>query len=552
MIFRIESDSKSIYFLTALFWTVAISTSMWWSLYLINSKIEDTALSRAEFVFNTIETTRLWNARHGGVYVKLDGQTEPNPYLLLSDRDLTSVDGTELTMINPSYMTREIVELAKEINELDMHLTSLKLRNPNNEADEWEKKQLLAFEQGKAFSREFFDNKNYFRYMKPLKVDASCLKCHADQDYKVGDIRGGLSVSFDMSNIINLESKQKVYMIAMHIIAWVTLITFSFFFITRSKRYIKDIEISKNSAEDLVKVRTKDLQKFLNATQFSPAAITITDRDGLVEYINPKFSEITGYTLDELVGKSVDVLNSDNILDEQVKDMWKHIRDKKEWCGEWQSKAKNGHEYWQSLKISPILDEYGDIVNFVAVGEDITAQKYKQSFILHQSNHDTLTDLPNRKYLKELVEEMLTRLKGKNKELALLYIDLDGFKPINDTLGHAAGDILLKELALRLKKIVRGSDIVARLGGDEFVVVLASGVNKSGAGLVAKNILDCIAKPFYLEDDNTPSYVTASIGIAFSKNLSYKELLENGDSAMYEAKHSGKNRFVFFEDIVKK
>ncbi|MDX9813183.1 MAG: DUF3365 domain-containing protein [Sulfurimonadaceae bacterium] len=139
MIFRIESDSKSIYFLTALFWTVAISTSMWWSLYLINSKIEDTALSRAEFVFNTIETTRLWNARHGGVYVKLDGQTEPNPYLLLSDRDLTSVDGTELTMINPSYMTREIVELAKEINELDMHLTSLKLRNPNNEADEWEK-----------------------------------------------------------------------------------------------------------------------------------------------------------------------------------------------------------------------------------------------------------------------------------------------------------------------------------------------------------------------------------------------------------------------------
>ncbi|MDX9813181.1 MAG: GGDEF domain-containing protein [Sulfurimonadaceae bacterium] len=171
---------------------------------------------------------------------------------------------------------------------------------------------------------------------------------------------------------------------------------------------------------------------------------------------------------------------------------------------------------------------------------------------MHQSNHDTLTDLPNRKYLKELVEEMLTRLKGKNKELALLYIDLDGFKPINDTLGHAAGDILLKELALRLKKIVRGSDIVARLGGDEFVVVLASGVNKSGAGLVAKNILDCIAKPFYLEDDNTPSYVTASIGIAFSKNLSYKELLENGDSAMYEAKHSGKNRFVFFEDIVKK
>ncbi len=544
-------NSKYIYVLVAFFWAIVVLVSLWWNHLIVDNQLANKATDRAEFAVKVIEITRLWNAKHGGIYVRVDDNTKPNPYLMVPDRDLTSTNGIELTMMNPSYMTREIVELAKQMSGLNMHLTSLKLRNPNNAPDEWERKQLELFEKGNTFGREYFKDKKYFRYMTALKVEESCLKCHADQDYKVGDVRGGLSVSFDVSSILEMEKAQDRMILFMHIIAWIVLSILSWIYVYRSRRYMQQIEDAKDEAEALVKLKTQDLQKLSFATSFSPVSIIITNSDGVIEYVNPKFTEITGYEKDEVVGLKPSVLKSNKTEIATYKDLWRTIKSKQEWQGELLNRAKDGKEFWESVKISPIIDENGNITNFVAVKEDITFKKMEQKQVWHQANFDALTDVPNRKYFNEILQSSLEKHQESNQSVALIYIDLDGFKPINDTLGHACGDMLLKELAQRLQKSLRSHDVVARLGGDEFIVLLTSSVDRDGVAKVAHALLEVIAKPFYL-DRKEPSFVTASIGIVLSNGYSQKELIKKADKAMYEAKKGGKNRYVFYEDIEKK
>lgn len=541
-------NQRYIYILVAILWGVLVSASLWWNFNLIDKKVLDKATERAEFVTKIIESARLWNAKHGGVYVKIDDKTKPNPYLKIKNRDINSTNGFELTLMNPAYMTRELVGVVKELSGLEIHLTSLKLLNPHNKADEWEEKMLYEFERGSGASAEIFKN-NYFRYMQPLKIERACLECHAHQGYKLGENRGGLSVSFSAEALFGLEKAQKKYILFVHIVAWIIFVAFTSLFIYRSRSYLRGVELEKERAKEQVRVQTDHIKKLSYATQFSPASIIITDIDGLIEYVNPKFTEITGYGMDEVLGKKTSILRSGKTEIATYTDLWNTIKNKKEWHGELLNKTKDGREIWESVRISPILDKNQNITNFVAVKEDVTLKRFQQKQIWHQANFDALTDIPNRKYFKELLEDALSKAKLKSKILALLYIDLDGFKPINDTLGHTYGDVLLKELAIRLQKVIRGGDIVARLGGDEFVIVLTSGVSRVGVGMVAQNVLDTISNPFYLLDDDTPSYVSASIGISFSDNLDSKGFIKNADSAMYEAKNSGRGRFVFFEDM---
>src|SRR5690554_1013928 len=171
-------------------WTALVLASLLWNHAQLEDKVFALANDRAHFVFKTVEALRLWNTQHGGVYAPIDTETQPNPYLDVFERDISTPSGKALTLINPAYMTRQLIDLVTLKSELRMHLTSLQPLNPINEPDAWERSQLETFEQGGLESSEIIGDgpDAYFRFMAPLYIEKACLDCHAHQGYKVGDV----------------------------------------------------------------------------------------------------------------------------------------------------------------------------------------------------------------------------------------------------------------------------------------------------------------------------------------------------------------------------
>ncbi|MDA3928262.1 MAG: DUF3365 domain-containing protein [Prolixibacteraceae bacterium] len=193
--------------------------SLVWNYYLIKSSAHEIAMEKSASFFQQILVSRYWNAKHSGVYVPVTDDTQPNPYLKDSLRDLTTIQGLKLTKINPSYMTRQIGEIAQNLNGLQFHLTSLNPLRPGNEPDPWEENALKKFETGEKEILELIisDKASSYRYMAPLKTEKACLQCHADQGYQLGDIRGGISISFPAQLYINSQNRQIFYLILIHL-----------------------------------------------------------------------------------------------------------------------------------------------------------------------------------------------------------------------------------------------------------------------------------------------------------------------------------------------
>ena len=411
-----------------------------------------------------------------------------------------------------------------------------------------------------------------------------------------------------------------------------------------------------------------ELRKLYRALEQSPAAVLITDFDGNIEYVNPKFEETTGYTAAEAVGQNPRILKSGDKSPEEYKELWDTIKSGRTWRGQFHNKRKDGKIYWESASISPVRDESGKITHFIAVKEDITARKRaeeqlrmnatvfettnegimvtdesnrivtvnpaftritgyepeevigrkpsvlssgrhdrafyqemweslkKRGFwsgeiwnrrkdgsvypewlsiaaihdsdhphqeyvaifsditrrkqdeaqIERQANFDALTDLPNRSLFADRLAHSLTSARREHWLVALLFIDLDHFKSINDTLGHVVGDQLLQQVAQRLRNCVRESDTVARFGGDEFVILLDDIKKASTAAKTAKKIITALQTPFELNGHE--GYIGASIGITLfpADGQDGNTLLRNADMAMYRAKDAGRNNYQFF------
>jgi diguanylate cyclase (GGDEF)-like protein/PAS domain S-box-containing protein len=289
------------------------------------------------------------------------------------------------------------------------------------------------------------------------------------------------------------------------------------------------------------------LRKLSSAVEHSPAAAVITDAEGRVEYVNPHFVAMTGYQPKEVIGKNPRLWQSGNTPLAIYQDMWNTIGAGNIWQGELQNRAKDGRLYWEGVRISPIKDEAGAITHFVAVKEDISARKAEEEAIWRQANFDALTGLPNRKLLANRMEQAITLTQRRGGELALLYIDLDGFKQINDTLGHAMGDVLLKDAAQRMRDCLREEDTLARLGGDEFVAVLPLIEAQQSAEMVAKKFLTHLEQPFDLKGHQ--GLISASIGIALYPDdaLEADDLIKLADVAMYRAKAAGRATWQFYE-----
>jgi diguanylate cyclase (GGDEF)-like protein/PAS domain S-box-containing protein len=278
--------------------------------------------------------------------------------------------------------------------------------------------------------------------------------------------------------------------------------------------------------------------------------IMITDAQGRIVRVNPAFTRITGYRADEVIGKSPSLLSSGRHDRQFFQMMWKSIHDRGHWRGEIWNRRSNGEIYPQWLVISVVRDPQEGVTNYVGVFTDISDYKQAAETIRRLAYHDALTNLPNRPLLIDRLKVALASARREAHSLAVLFIDLDHFKDVNDRLGHAAGDNLLRLGAERLNANVREGDTVGRMGGDEFVVVLNNVGGRdealSSAARVAAKIHDAFSSPFTL--DGVDTTVTSSIGIALfpQHGDNAEDLLRMADIAMYQAKSQGRDNFQFY------
>ncbi len=289
------------------------------------------------------------------------------------------------------------------------------------------------------------------------------------------------------------------------------------------------------------------------ATAFeSQDGIMITDTNGVILRVNRAFAEITGYTAEEAAGRTPKLLQSGRHDAAFYARMWEAIKRTGIWNGEIWNRRKNGEEYPGRLSVTAVKGNSGEVTHYVGTLHDITAQKAAEAEIRNLGFYDTLTGLPNRRLLLDRLKHALASSTRNGREAALLFIDLDDFKTINDSLGHATGDMLLQQVAQRLASCVRDTDTVARLGGDEFVVMLedlssheVEAAEQTEA--IGEKILAALNEPYQL---GTLEYRgTPSIGATLFKNkhAGIEELLKQADIAMYQAKKAGRNTLRFFD-----
>ncbi len=278
--------------------------------------------------------------------------------------------------------------------------------------------------------------------------------------------------------------------------------------------------------------------------------IVVTDAKQVILTVNEAFTNVTGYSAEEVIGKTPGVLASGKHNEEFYLDMWTRLKSQGWWQGEVWNRRKNGEIYPEWLTVNSVKDTEGRTVNYVGIFSDITIVKESQRRVEFLATHDELTSLPNRALFHDRVRQAIARSERTEATFAVLFIDLDNFKVVNDSMGHAAGDDLLMEIARRMRECVRGSDTVARFGGDEFAMLL-EGASVADAELTARRIAEAMERPHLIGRQSL--YPSASIGICLYPNdgRDVETLLKNADSAMYQAKDGGKNTHHFFTDALK-
>lgn len=302
--------------------------------------------------------------------------------------------------------------------------------------------------------------------------------------------------------------------------------------------FARDIRDRRHSEEQV--------RKFSSAIEQIADAVMITDVDGRIEYVNPSFEEMTGYRRAEVLGRPSNVLKSGKQGKAFYRRLWETISRGDSFNEVIINRKKNGELYHEVKTITPLKDSAGRITHYISTAKDISDHMAIQERLEHMAHHDALTGLPNRVLLQDRLDQLVARQEWNNRFIAVMFLDLDRFKMINDTLGHDVGDLLLKEVAHRLQACVRPGDTVARLGGDEFAIVLSDVAHKEDIDHVARKILAALKTPAEIRGHEL--HVTTSIGISQCPGdaTTVKGLLKNADVAMYQAKHRGKNNHQFY------
>ena len=300
-----------------------------------------------------------------------------------------------------------------------------------------------------------------------------------------------------------------------------------------------DREVQRKAAE-------KSLQMAASIYENSSEGMMITDADNLIIAVNPAFTRITGYALEEAIGKNPSILKSGRHDHDFYQSMWGEIAATGKWTGEIWDRRKDGEVYPKWLTINTILNEAGAVHHRIALFTDISQKKQTEELIWQQANFDHLTGLPNWRMFHHRLEQEIKKSRRTGLPLAVMFLDLDHFKEVNDTLGHAKGDMLLNEAARRLVGCVRDSDTVARFGGDEFVLILGELGDPDNVERINECILQNLSAPFELGSESV--YISVSIGVTIypADATEIEELLRNADQAMYAAKNAGRNRYSYY------
>jgi len=326
--------SRACWLLPQVAWALVIGISLQQSIADIHQHSMELAAEGARHMFRMVEMTRLWNARHGGVYVPVTQDMQPNPYLDVPARDLETRDGMRLTMINPAYMTRQIADIADR-HDILFHITSLKPLRPGNAPDAWERASLLRFEDGEPEFMQLVKGADgaMFRYMAPLTVRQSCLKCHVQQGYQVGDIRGGVSVSMPADSIFGADAQRVHWSIVKHLLVFGLVSALVLVFLSHARRRWIQVESIRAEQAEIIAERTAHLserneelrvenderrqaeERYRSASQAAHDAIISAEEDGHISAWNAGAQRIFGYREQDIIGRPLSLLVPENSRD---------------------------------------------------------------------------------------------------------------------------------------------------------------------------------------------------------------------------------------------
>lgn len=329
-------------------------------------------------------------------------------------------------------------------------------------------------------------------------------------------------------------------------------------------RFVADLSVSRIVFEGRravigivrdITARKRDEQNLLvfkRAIESSVNGITITDAvngENLIIYVNPAFERMTGYAGHEVLGKNPRFLRGNDRDQVELRKLAMALEERREGYFVLRNYRKDGSQFMNELYVAPVRDRDGAVTNYIGIMNDISDQRRYEEQLVYQANHDPLTGLPNRNLLQDRLGQALALESSRRRNpIGVMFLDLDNFKKINDTLGHTVGDMLLKAVANRLRNCVRGGDTVSRLGGDEYILILPNVKEMHDVTTVAKKLIGLFSTPFLLMGHEL--YITASIGIALfpSDGDTVDALLKNADAAMYHAKEQGKNNYQFYSE----
>ena len=298
------------------------------------------------------------------------------------------------------------------------------------------------------------------------------------------------------------------------------------------------------------KLNEEKLELAASVFHTSREGITITRTDGTIVDVNEAFTQITGYSRDEVLGRNPRILSSGRHTQDYYQAMWRSVVEKGHWYGEIWNRRKDGEVYAEMITISTVRDAQGQAQHYVALFSDITKTKQHEQQLERIAHFDALTNLPNRVLLADRLKQAMLQAERRAQRLAVVFLDLDGFKMVNDTHGHEAGDQLLMALAIRMKDALREGDTLARIGGDEFVAVLVDLRDATESMPMLNRLLSAASAPVHL--NGVDLQVSASLGVTLypqEEELDADQLQRQADQAMYQAKVSGKNRYHFFDAI---
>ena len=656
------------YLLAAVIVTSLLTASAWLGIRSEDAQVVALAMVEAKTSLAKDRTFRLWAAKHGGLYVPVGPDSQPNPFLIIPDRDIKTPVGT-LTLRNGATILSELSRTNPDEFGLKTRITALQYVNPENRPDEWE---AAALRQMSADHPEYSEvvqlqDKPHLRMMHAMVMEPACLKCHADLGIKLGNIRGATGVAVPLAPYVALRNQTVKRTVAGHGLIWVLGMigmgwTARINMQQQDERRKSNQELEQREAqvrlllnsvsEGIVGVDLNGLCTFINPTalailgyncpeqliganfhavahhtrrdetvheysdcpttealnrgrctrvdhdlfwrkdgssvpvefssypmlengqvvgaviafsnitvrlnaenhiimlsqglEHSANGVLITNAQGIISYSNLSFSTMTGYGSNEVRGRHPGFLGANEQCRETYAAIRQALNQGIEWRGEFCARRKNGELFWVLSSISPLHDHHHNISGFVINFEDISDRKDTELLIERLAYYDPLTELPNRRLLQDRLDMAMKRSRRLDSPTALLYIDLDRFKQVNDTLGHLSGDQLLTEMAQRLQALLREDDTICRLGGDEFAVILHNIQRDTDAALVADKLVEQAAFPFHL--GGTEVFVGASIGIAlYPKDAAdAASLIKHADIALYHAKEQGKSTYCFY------